>query len=63
MIGIGRTDKPVIGDLELVPKLFERGRDLIGKGLCRFVRFDRRLFDLLAMFVRTGQKIGLFTRE
>ena len=56
---ICRTDKFVITDSEVIPKILERGRDLVGILLGCLSPLQCRVLDLLTVLICTGQKESL----
>ena len=57
MVSVGGADKAVVGHIQAIPYLFDLGRDLIHILFGADALFFGDLFDLLSVFIRSGQKI------
>jgi hypothetical protein len=57
VIGVGRADEAVVGEVRLLPRAAEDPADLVGVRLRTFARGGRGLGDLVAVLVSPGQEV------
>ena len=63
MFRVCGTDKLVIVDVHQLPQLFNSSHHVIHIGLWGDALFLSSLLNLLAVFIGTGQKIGIVARQ